>query len=115
MPIWGNRFNYLCALLHTLTGYIVIFRLPPRKKNVEVSKFCQRFYGQDTSSGKGKYQYHRQGLLDDIPHRKLLRGVIIIGPNDLEKVLSFLEKYDATVYYREVKLIGEDRKLLNIS
>jgi hypothetical protein len=98
-----------------LTGYIVIFKLPPRKKNVELSKFCQRFYGQDTSAGKGKYRYHRHGLLDDIPHRKLLRGVIIIGPNDLEKVLDFLENYDATVYFREIKLIKEDKESLKIS
>jgi len=98
-----------------LTGYIVIFKLPPRKKNVELSKFCQRFYGQDTSSGKGKYRYHRHGLLDDIPHRKLLRGVIIIGPNDLEKVLDFLESYDATVHFREIKLIKEDKEDLKIS
>lgn len=93
----------------------MIFKLPPRKKNVELSKFCQRFYGQDTSSGKGKYRYHRHGLLDDIPHRKLLRGVIIIGPNNLEKVLDFLESYDATVHFREIKLIKEDKEDLKIS
>ena len=93
----------------------MIFKLPPRKKNVELSKFCQRFYGQDTSSGKGKYRYHRHGLLDDIPHRKLLRGVIIIGPNNLEKVLDFLESYDATVHFREIKLIKDDKEDLKIS
>jgi hypothetical protein len=91
----------------------VIFKLPPRKKNVELSKFCQRFYGQDTSAGKGKYQYHRHGLLDDIPHRKLLRGVIIIRSSDLEKVLEFLESYDATVHFREIKLINEDKEVLS--
>ena len=108
-------FKYICALLHIVTDFIVIFRLPPRKKNVELSKFCQRFYGQDTSSGKGKYRYHRHGLLDDIPHRKLLRGVIIIGSKDLKKVLTFLESYDATVYFREIKLIKEDMEILNTS
>jgi hypothetical protein len=98
-----------------LTGHVVIFKLPPRKKNVELSKFCQRFYGQDTSSGKGKYRYHRHGLLDDIPHRKLLRGVIIIRSCDLEKVLEFLESYDATVHCREINLIKEDKEILKIS
>lgn len=82
---------------------------------MELSKFCQRFYGQDTSAGKGKYRYHRHGLLDDIPHRKLLRGVIIIRSSDLEKVLKFLESYDATVYFREIKLIKEDIENLKIS
>ena len=90
-----------------------MFRLPPKKKNVEVSKFCQRFYGQDTSSGKGKYRYRRHGLLDDIFHRKLLRGVIIIRTEDLEKVLDFLEKYDAIVQYREIILSEKDVEILN--
>ena len=92
-----------------------MFRLPPRKKNVEVSKFCQRFYGQDTSSGKGKYRYRRHGLLDDIPYRKLLRGVIIIRAEDLDKILDFLGEYDAMVYFREIKLIEEDEEILNRS
>ena len=92
-----------------------MFRLPPKKKNVEVSKFCQRFYGQDTSSGKGKYRYRRHGLLDDIPHRKLLRGVIIVKTEDLEKVLDFLGKYDAMVHFREIKLFEEDEEILKSS
>lgn len=82
---------------------------------MELSKFCQRFYGQDTSSGKGKYRYHRYGLLDDIPHRKLLRGVVIIRSDDLEKVLEFLKRYDAEVHFREINLIKEDKEKLKIS
>lgn len=93
-------------------GYIIVFRLPPKKKNVELSKFCQRLYGQDTSSWKGKYHYRRRGLLDEIPHRKLLRGVIIIESKNLEKVVDFLERYDATVHFREIKLSKEDREIL---
>ncbi len=100
------------ALLHTMNGYIIVFRLPPKKKNVEVSKFCQKFYGQDTSSWGGKYRYHRYGLLDDIPYRKLTRGVIIINIKDLETVLEFLKKYDAQIHVREIKLIDEDKEIL---
>ncbi len=93
-----------------MDGYIIVFNLPPKKKNVEISKFCQMFYGQDTSSWGGKYRYHRRGLLDDIPHRKLSRGVILIYQDDLETVLRFLEGYNAHIHAREVKLIEEDRK-----
>jgi hypothetical protein len=93
-------------------GSIIIFRLPPRRRNVEISKFCQRFYGQETSSGKGKYHYRRHGLLDDIPYRKLLRGVIIIDTEYLQKVQDFLDKYNAEIHTREVKLTEGDRKIL---
>ena len=95
-----------------MKGFLIVFKLPPRKKNVEVSKFCQKFYGQDSSSWHGKYRYHRKGLMDDIPHRKLLRGVIVINPMDLETVLEFLEGYNAQVHVREVKLTEMDKKTL---
>ena len=95
-----------------MRGIIIIFRLPPRKRNVEISKFCQIFYGQDTSYGGGKYRYRRCGLLDEIPHRKLLRGVIIISQKHLKTVLDFLNDYDAEVHVREVKLSERDEELL---
>jgi len=95
-----------------MDGSIIIFRLPPRKKNVELSKFCQRFYGQETSSAKGKYHYHRHGLLDDIPFRKLLRGVIIIDTENLQKIIDFLDDYEAVTHTRQIKLTEEDIKAL---
>ena len=95
-----------------MSGYILVFKLPPKKKNVELSKFCQKFYGQDSSSCGGKYHYHRHGLLDDIPHRKLSRGVILIKRNALDAVLGFLKTYKAEVHAREVKLTDEDKKIM---
>ena len=96
-----------------MNGYLIVFKLPPKKKNVEVSKFCQKFYGQDSSSWGGKYRYHRPGLLNNIPHRKLLRGVIVINKKDLETVLEFLKGYDAQVHVREVKLTEKDENSLS--
>lgn len=96
-----------------MRGCIVIFRLPPGTKNVELSKFCQKFYGQDTSSHGGKYRYHRHGLLDDIPHRKLLRGVIVIRKEHLRRVVDFLEQYHAEKHVREIKLSDEDEVVLS--
>jgi len=95
-----------------MRGYILVFHLPTKKKNVEISKFCQKFYGQDTSSWGGKYNYHRHGLMDDIPYRKLYRGVIIIKKKHFETVLEFLEKYNALVYVREIILTEEDKNIL---
>jgi len=96
-----------------MNGYIIVFKLPRKKKNAEISKFCQKFYGQDSSSWGGKYHYHRQGLLDDIPHRKLLRGVIIINTKDLETVLEFLKGYNAQIHLREVTLTDTDENILS--
>ena len=97
-----------------MQGYMVVFRLPTRTRNAELSKFCQRFYGQDTSSHCGKYRYHRQGILDDIPHRKLIRGVIIVRSDDVDEVVSFLQKYDAEVYTRKIELTDTDQMALGM-
>ena len=97
-----------------MKGTIVIFRLPPKTEHKILNKFCQRLYGQNTNSWGGKYRYRRRGILDDIPHRKLLRGVVLLLPQDLEKVLTFLEAFDATVYVRQVQLENDDLKHMEI-
>lgn len=98
-----------------MKGIIIVFRLPKKTENKELSKFCQRFYGQDSSSHKGKYRYHRHGLLDDIPHRKLLRGVIVIRAEDRDKILEFLGQYSVEIHTRQVKLTEEDCRILGLS
>jgi len=98
-----------------MQGAIVIFRLPPKTKQSVANVFCQRFYGQDASSHGGKYRYHRRGILDDIPYRKLIRGVILIEPRDLDTVLTFLDRYDAEVYVRSIRLAAEDLQIIGLS
>lgn len=92
----------------------MVFHLPTKSNNTKLSTFCQKFYGQDKSSWGGKYHYHRHGLLDDIPHNKLLRGVVIIKNKDITEVLEFLKTYDAEVHIRTIELSEEDRKILGV-
>ena len=91
---------------------ILVFRLPEKMKNSELGKFVKRFYGQETSTQSGKYRYRRKGLLDSIPHRKLLRGVIIIRKSDLENVMKFLIGWNAVVDQRIIEPTEEDLKVL---
>ena len=51
-------------------------------------------------------------IKNEIPYRKLLRGVILISQTHLNTVLEFLENYDAEVHVREVKLSKRDEELL---
>src|SRR5215469_2102135 len=102
----------------TSYGKLVAFRV--YKNNIQsdkgktvLNKFVQKFYGQTVSSHGGKYHHHVQGLLEDIAHIKLVRSVIIVKESDLEKILQFLEKYDAEIYTRDIILTPEDEKTLN--
>ncbi|MGC8496483.1 MAG: hypothetical protein ACP5NL_00555 [Thermoplasmata archaeon] len=95
-----------------MEGIIVVFRLPKGTKTNQINQFCKKFYGQNSSSWKGKYHYHRHGLLDDLPHKKLIRGVIIIEEPHLDAVKRFLEEYNATIFTRKIILTEEDKKEL---
>ncbi|MCL4356766.1 MAG: hypothetical protein M1460_02745 [Candidatus Thermoplasmatota archaeon] len=51
-------------------------------------------------------------MLDSIPHRKLLRGVIIIRKVDLEDVMKLLNEWNAVVDQRKIEPTEEDLKML---
>lgn len=87
---------------------ILVFRLPPKVPNVWTSKFCQRLYGQAVSSWGGRYRYRRKGVLDGIPHRKLLRGVVIVRRSEVGPVLRVLEEFRAQVEVRVIQPTRED-------
>lgn len=95
-----------------MTGKIVVFRLPRKTEQRIANRFVQKFYGQDTTSWKGRYTFHKKGFMESIPHRKVMGGVIVIAPEDLEKVLEFLREYSAEIYARDIILETDDREYL---
>jgi len=101
-----------------MQGKLVVFRVYKNAKSgvptspTFINRFVQKFYGQDTTNHGGKYKHHRHGLMEDIAHIKLIRGVIIIRTVDLERVLSFLNEYGAEIYTRDIILTPEDEKTL---
>ena len=78
------------------------------------SELVKRRYGQATSSHGGRYRYRRRGLLDDIPHRRLIRGVLIVWTEDAGRVVELLRALEAEVHARTVTLTGEDREILGV-
>ncbi len=50
----------------------------------------KRRYRQPTSSHDGTYVYRRKGLPDEIPHRRLFRGVVIVRTEDAGRVAALL-------------------------
>lgn len=95
-----------------MEGNIIIFRILKNAGHTKTNNFCKKFYGQDTSCQKGKYKYRRQGLLDEIPHRKLIRGVLIIKKKDTPKIVKFLKEYGAEFHTRNITLTASDKQKL---
>jgi hypothetical protein len=92
-------------------GTLIAFRLSRYDKN-RASELVKRLYGQRTTSHGGKYEYRRKGLLDDVPHVRLIRGVVIVRAEDAGRVLALLNELGAEVHSRRVELTGNDGKVL---
>lgn len=60
-------------------------------KKVLVSRIL---HGYTDNSNNGAYRYERKGILNEIPHHKLNRGVIIIKKEDEKRFISVLNKYN---------------------
>ena len=97
-----------------MRGTLVAFTVPTGGDRTRSSAFAKKFYGQETSAQGGRYRYRRHGLLDDIPHNKLIRGVIIVHAEDVERVTSFLDQNSAIYHVRTVELTHEDRVALGM-
>ena len=98
-----------------MIGNLIVFRFKEKTEQKLINQFCKKFYGQDTSSHGGKYRYRRHGLLDDIPHIKLMGGVIIVKKDSTKKLIDFLRGYEAEFYVRDVILLHEDEIALSKS
>jgi len=96
-------------------GTILIFRIYARSNQGIANIFTQKLYGQNTRTHHGKYTYHKRGLLEDIPHIRLIRGVIIVRRQDAPRVEAFLKEYKAEYYIRTIELEPSDQKKLALS
>ncbi len=92
-------------------GILVGLAIDPKLKAARRARFFRQLYGWRDKSQFGKYEYDREGLLTNIPHIKLMRGVIIVREQDKKKIIDFL-KGKAEVITRQVVLTAADRKKL---
>jgi Holliday junction resolvase len=58
----------------------------------------------------GRYTYRRPGFLDEIPHVRVIRGVVLVRTEDAGKVTNFLKEFGAEVYIWTVGLRREDER-----
>ena len=95
-----------------MDGKLIAFIVYTNGNRTKSSMFAKKFYGQETSSNNGRYKYRRKGFLDNIPHIKLIRGVVIVSKKDANKVINFLNGYNTDIHIRNVELTSEDIKNL---
>jgi len=97
-----------------MMGTLIAFTLPTGNDKITSSAFTKALYGQKTSTHHGKYVYRKRGILDDIPYRKLIRGVFVIQDKDKKWIIDFLERFSAEYYVRVVELTEEDCEIMGL-
>ena len=95
-----------------MDGKIVIYKASSSNKSTQLYK---ALHGYTDRSNHGKYTYQRDGLLDEIPHRKVIKGVFILRKKDSQKFVDLLEKYEIEHYVRNIELMAEDEEILSSS
>lgn len=98
-----------------MRAVVVVFHLPRGTSMTVHKQFGRAIYGENTSSWKGKYRYHRKGLLDDIPHVKMYWGSVIVLERDLKLLERILKAFSAEYMWREIKPTANDLKALQVS
>jgi len=97
-----------------MKGRLIAFTLPTGNDKITSSAFTKALYGQKTSTHHGKYVYRKRGIMDDIPYRKLIRGVFVIQDKDKKQIIDFLERFSAEYYVRVVELTEEDCEIMGL-
>ncbi len=91
-----------------MDGWIVAFQLPARLSAADRVRFNHALWGRTTSSWGGRYRYRVPGLMQGVPHRRLIRGVFLVGTQDRDRVAGFLREWGADFHVRRVRLERED-------
>jgi hypothetical protein len=84
-------------------------------KNSDKTKFFKQLYGwEQTIPGKKKtYEYHREGFLEKIPHKRVGEGSFMVPEDKFDKVMQFFEQWHKKVITNAFKIILEDKDIFD--
>ncbi|EQD43333.1 hypothetical protein B1B_13871 [mine drainage metagenome] len=78
----------------------------------KASRFVQSIFGAPTST-EGR-RYHRKGLMDEVPHWRVIRGVVLVRPSDRARVVRELRQWTSEVHWWTIRLRRTERRRLQV-
>ncbi len=88
---------------------LVSFNIHSEKfeSNYERNKFFRGLYGwtQVIRKGHCEYRYHREGLLDEIPHIKVDNSVFIVALKEMERILKYMKEWEDKIDYELFRVL----------
>jgi len=75
--------------------------------NSEKTKFFKELYGwtQTVPGGKKKYVYHREGVIEEMPHEKVNPSSFMVPENDAERMMEFFDEWGKKVMLRTFNVL----------
>ena len=79
----------------------------------ERSKFFEELYGrkQVIKREKKVYKYHREGLMDEVPHIKVDNSVFIIAMEHLRRMEEFFDQWEDKVMFKTFPVLLKERQM----
>ena len=78
----------------------------------ERNRFFWELYGrkQVVTKDSGRYEYEKEGLMDEIPHLKVSNSVFIIMQEHMKRMMEFFEEWDDKVEFDTFPVLLNPRR-----
>lgn len=84
--------------------------------NYERNKFFRGLYGWEQVIRKNNsvYHYHREGVMNEVPHIKVDNSVFIVAMEEMQRILDYFDGWDNKIRWKtfQVLLAPEEARLL---
>lgn len=79
----------------------------------ERTKFFTKLHGrkQVVTKESGKYEYYREGVLDEIPHLPVADSVFVIMQEHMKQMMKFFDEWEDKVELQTFPVMLEQKKL----
>jgi hypothetical protein len=80
----------------------------------ERNKFFRELHGwnQIVPRGGKRYQYRRNGLLDEIPHIRVADSAFIVALEHMKRMEEFFDAWEDKVHCDMMRIMMEDQRML---
>jgi hypothetical protein len=93
-------------------GILITFSVKKEKlkSNSERTQFYKKLYGweQTVPGEKKEYVYHREGVLEGVPHQRVDQSSFIVPEDSFEKIMDFFDEWRNKIIFKSFKVILDD-------
>jgi hypothetical protein len=78
----------------------------------ERNRFYWELYGrkQVVIKQSGRYEYDREGVLEDIPHIKVADSVFIVAMENMKRMMEFFKEWQNKVEFETFPVLLDEKK-----